>query len=76
MRIRTCVDNRQLGDKEVQIEDVRGAVSVNPVQEGIQVCTVRGIPSRKAQYATLSPEGVDKLIEELQRVKAERWPIT
>ena len=81
MRIRTRADNKQLGEDEVQIEDLQGAISVtasrsgNPA-DGVKVCTVRGIPSRKAQFAVLSAEGVDKLIEELERVKAETWPST
>ncbi len=83
MRIRTCADNKQLGNDEIQIEDLKGAISVCPAgttgrvvgsPPGVRVCTVRGIPSRKAQYATLSKEGVAKLISELERVRDEVWP--
>jgi len=77
MKIRTDADNRQLASDEVQIEDIRGAVSVRkaPVHgPGVQVTTVRGIRSRKAQFAVLSREGVDALITELTRVRDEVWP--
>ena len=74
MRVRTCADNRQLESNEIQIEDIKGAVSVKPRGDGVEVCCVRGIASRKAQFAVLSEDGVDRLIEELERVKAERWP--
>jgi hypothetical protein len=84
MRIRTRADNKQLGDTEIQIEDIEGAISVLPAGSagrvvgalpGVRVCTVRGIPSRKAQYATLSQEGVAKLISELERVRDMVWPV-
>lgn len=83
MKIRTRADNRQLQPGERQIEDLDGAISVTPAgtagrpvgaPPGVMVCTVRGIPSRKAQYAVLSQEGVDELIAELTRVRAEVWP--
>lgn len=79
MKIRTNADNRQLAKGEVQIEDIQGAISVSrgstyDREAGVTVCTVRGIPSRKAQFAVLSQEGVDKLIEELTRVRDEVWP--
>jgi hypothetical protein len=75
MRRRTSADNRQLSRGEVQIEDIRGAVSVvkstNTGATAVRICTVRGWSSRKAQAAWLSREGVDALIEELQRVRDE-----
>jgi hypothetical protein len=80
VRIRTRANNRQLAEGERQIEDLEGAISVLPAPvhgrvvgapPGVRISTVRGIPSRKAQYATLSKEGVDELISELQRVRYE-----
>jgi len=80
MRKRTNADNKQLREGEVQIEDIEGAISVYSAgtagravgaPPGVRVCTVRGIASRKAQFATLSKEGVDELISELQRVRDE-----
>lgn len=75
MRIRTCKDNRQLEKGERQIEDLQGAISVLPASpmKGVMVITVRGIPSRQAQYAILSREGVDALIEDLKRVRDSEW---
>jgi hypothetical protein len=82
MRVRTRADNRQLAEGERQIEDIQGAVSVRSAgtagrvvgaPPGVMVCTVRGIPSRKAQFVILSQEGVDELITELQRVRDEVW---
>ena len=74
MRLRTNADNHQLAEGEVQIEDTVGAVSVSVLPTApnlVRVCTVRGIRSRKAQWAFLSEEGVDALIEELQKAKAK-----
>jgi hypothetical protein len=79
MKRRTRADNRQLAEGESQIEDIQGAISVVKASTydrapGVTVCTVRGIPSRKAQFAVLSREGVDALIEDLIRVRDEVWP--
>jgi len=85
MRRRTRDDNKQLAKGEVQIEDIQGAVSVHKAQAqgrvvgappGVQITTVRGWYGRKAQMAILSREGVDALIEELQRVRDEVFGVT
>jgi len=66
MKIRTHDDNRQLGKDEVQIESVRGAISVTAMDDGrVQICCVRGIQGRKAQIACLDQEALHVLIEKL-----------
>lgn len=85
MRIRTHKDNHMLMPEERQIEDIGGAISVcrapphgRPVgaPAGVQVTTVRGIAGRKAQCAVLSREGVNALIDELERVRDEVFGVT
>ena len=70
MKRRTHEDNRQLARDEIQVEDIKGAVSVcktevHGIAKGVQITCVRGWSGRKAQMAVLSREGVDALIEEL-----------
>lgn len=71
LKIRTRQDNRQLGPGEVQFESLTGAVSVIPVSKGVRITTVRGIPSRKAQYADLDAEALDAFIQHLQDLRSK-----
>lgn len=72
LKIRTSQDNRQLGPGEVQFESLAGAVSaeVIPVGKGVRITTVRGIQSRKAQYADLDAEALDAFIQHLQDLRS------
>ncbi len=68
LRLRTIKDNRQLALGEVQIESVQGAISAYPsgVPGVLRITTVRGIPSRLAQFADLDLEALGALIDELK----------
>lgn len=79
MRIRTNKDNRQLSPDEIQFESVQGAISTEVLRVPkiasedrwdtipvLQICTVRGIPSRQAQFAMLDAEALDAFIAHLQ----------
>ena len=68
MRRLTRSDNCCLAEGEVLIQEERGGISVQPRpwDSTVQVKAVGGDPTRKNQYAYLTPEGLNALIMELQ----------
>jgi hypothetical protein len=76
LKIRTAADNKQLAPGEVQFESIQGAVSaafhlVASVHPVVCITTVRGIPSRKAQFAFLDAEALDAFIAHLQTLRGK-----
>ncbi len=70
LKIRTQKDNPQLAPQQTQFEFVVGAVSTEVLKGSVvRITTVRGIPSRKAQYADLDAEALDAFILELRSIR-------
>ncbi len=63
--------NQALSDGETMLECVNGAISVMADWSVVRVKTVRGILSRKAQFANLTIEEVDELIRLLHEAKTQ-----